>query len=393
MHLITTLGSGGAEGMLHRLLIAEVEAGRPRPRVVSLMDEGVHGDSIRAAGITVDCLGMRSGRPSLRALSRLVRLLREERPDVIMTWLYHADLMGLLACLLAGLSAQRVVWNVRCSNMDFSLYAPTTRWVVRALALLSHLPGAVAVNARGGRNHHQHLRYRPRRWVYLPNGFDLDAWRPDPTDRLSVRRELALGEDEFAFGLVARLDPQKDHATFLSAAELAVAQSPDLRFVLMGEHSERVPVPDSIAGRVLALGRRSDVPRLLRGLDATVLSSAYGEGFPNVIGEAMATALPSIVTDVGDAAELVGESGLVVPPSAPKALAGAMLALAREDRATRRQLGCAARRRIQRDFSLDRVVARYRALWDCVASPSPVSEAAWHRAGARFPDPRTSLNE
>ena len=382
VHVITALGSGGAEGMLHRIALAEVAAGRPPLMVVSLTDAGVYGESLRAAGIALHCLGMRAARPSPGALRKLARLLRDEQPDVIMTWLYHADLAGLLACLLAGLSPRRVVWNLRCSNMDFSRYAPTTRWVVRALALLSRQPVAVAVNARSAREPHRCLGYRPRRWVYLPNGFDLDVWRPNAADRRAVRRELMLADGDIAFGLIARVDPKKDHATFLEAAVRAAARSAKLRFVLIGLGSEGLPVPDPIAERVVALGRRSDLPRLMRGLDAVVLSSAFGEGFPNVIGEAMASALPTVVTDVGDAAELVGPAGLVVPPQAPDALAEAMLAIAGESPGERTRGGETARRRIACDFSLDQAVARYRALWECVASSADCDDEAWRRAGS-----------
>jgi len=382
LHLITGLGSGGAEGMLCRVALAERETNRSCPIVVSMTDDGVHGERMRAAGVALHCLGMRTGRPSLRALFRLVRLLREERPDVVMTWLYHADLMGLLACLLAGLGAGRVVWNIRCSNIDFSRYASTTRWVVRALAQLSRLPGAVAVNARSARAHHERLGYRPRRWLYLPNGFEPQVWRPDAADRATVRDELGLASECFAFGLIARVDPQKDHATFLEAAQHAAIGEENLRFVLVGEGSQSIALPRALRGRVLALGRRSDVPRLLRGLDALVLSSAYGEGFPNVIGEAMATGLPSVVTDVGDARELVGSTGLVVPPGAPAKLAEAMLEMARVNPARRAAWGAAARQRATRDFSLAEVLERYRALWDCMASKAVANDEIWHRAGS-----------
>ena len=116
--------------------------------------------------------------------------------------------------------------------------------------------------------------------------------------------------------------------------------------------------------------------------DAVVLSSAFGEGFPNVIGEAMASALPTVVTDVGDAAELVGPAGLVVPPRAPNALAEAMLTIAGESPDERTRGGETARRRIACDFSLDQAVARYRALWECVASPADCDDEAWRRAGS-----------
>ena len=160
---------------------------------------------------------------------------------------------------------------------------------------------------------HEALGYRPRDWVHMPNGVDLNRYRPDTRDRVQVRAELGLDATTFAVGMIARADPQKDHVTFLAAAEIVAAQHPNLRFILAGRETEKLPAVD----RILTLGEREDVPRLLRGLDVVVLSSAYGEGTPNIIAEAMATGVPCITTNVGDAAALVGCSGLVVAPRNP----------------------------------------------------------------------------
>ena len=173
-HIITGLGSGGAERMLTRIVSADI-AGE-RHFVISLMDEGIHGETIREAGVELACLGMRRGALSLSVLVRLTKLLRNRRPDVIMTWLYHADFIGTVGAILSGLSTRRIAWNLRCSDIDFGLYAPTTKWVVRALSHLSGLPQTVAFNSYAGRAHHEALGYKPRAWVYLPNGLDLDEW-------------------------------------------------------------------------------------------------------------------------------------------------------------------------------------------------------------------------
>lgn len=362
LHVITTLGFGGAERMLCQIA-AGCKSSEVEQVVVTLLDEGEYGPKLRDAGVELHCLRLRRGRPSPRALFRLVGILRRRRPDVVMTWLYHADLLGTVCAVLAGLRPKQVIWNIRCSNMDLAQYGRMTRWVARVLAWLSPLPGAVAINSEAGRQHHIALGYRPRTWIYLPNGFDPAVWRPDPADRAQVRRELGVAEEETLVGMVARSDPQKDHANFLAACEQLAAKHHGLRFLLIGEGTSDIDLPETLRGRLVALESRSDVPRIMRALDVHVLSSAFGEGFPNVVAEAMATEVPCVVTDVGDAAKLVKGSGITVSPSDPVSLADAIEALIKEKPEQRNQRGQAARSKIIADFHLDAVCNLYNALW------------------------------
>jgi glycosyltransferase involved in cell wall biosynthesis len=344
--------------MLVRLVLADQDSGLMRNVVVSLLDGGVHITKLRDAGIEVYSLGLdRFSRLPVGFL-RLVLLMRRIRPDVVMTWLYHADLLGILAAVASGLGAGRVIWNLRCSNIDFDKYAYTTRWIVKILTWLSPLPKAVTANSRAGQRVHEALGYRPRYWAFLPNGVDLDEYRPNERDRIQVRNELGLDATTFAVGMIARFDPQKDHATFLAAAKMVATRWPDVRFVLVGRNTNELPAID----RVLALGERPDVPRLLRGLDLVVLSSAYGEGSPNVLTEAMATGVFCITTDVGDAAALVKDSGVVVPPQNAEALATAMGTLLSEACEARARRGQRARETIRREWSIERTTELYHEL-------------------------------
>ena len=369
VHVITELGSGGAERILTRVVLAAHSRTACRQVVVSLMDEGFYGAALRSAGIELHCLRMRRGVPSLRAVLTLAHVLRRHKPDVVMTWLYHSDLLGLLASLLAGLGTRRVVWNVRCSDLDISQSPASTRLVVRTLARLSALPAAVATNSWSGQRHHAIIGYRPRRWVVLPNGFDPGEWRPDASDRRRVRLELGLAEHSTAIGMVARADPQKDHATFFAAAERLYTEDRGLWFILIGRGTEGLTVPATLAGRMKVLGERQDIQRLLRGLDVFVLSSAYSEGFPNAIGEAMATGLPCVVTDVGDSKIVVGDSGLVVPRRNADELARALETVIIESIGKRNERGRRARERIERHFRQDAMVARYVDLWRSMCEP------------------------
>jgi glycosyltransferase involved in cell wall biosynthesis len=367
MHVITEIERGGAEAMLAKL-VAGMDKDRFHNTVVSLTRPGDIAASLRYKGVPVRTLGMRRSIPDPAGLWRLVRLFRSERPDIVQTWLYHADLLGSIAAALAGRTP--VVWNIRCSNVVFHRYGRLTRWVVRASAYASAWPQAVIVNSQSGLLWHQALGYRPRRWEVVPNGFDLDRFRPDREAPARLRRDLDIPEQSLVVGHVARVDPMKDHATFLAAARLLAARREDVHFLLVGAGTEALAA-DGLTGRVHRLGERSDVERLLPGLDVLCLSSAFGEGFPNVLGEAMACALPCIATDVGDAAAIVGDTGRIVPPRDPAALAEAIEALLKEGSEARARLGLAARARIAEHYALPKVIERYQKLYAELANPPP----------------------
>lgn len=374
-HVITGLNAGGAERMLSRIVRTARRAGREH-NVISLSGAGVFGEEIRASGAQLEALGLDGGAATAWRLALLPRMVRRQRPDVLMTWLYHADVAGLLAGVAAGLHPRRVVWNIRCSNVDLGMTGRTTRLVVALAGRLSRAPGAVAANAIAGMKHHETLGYRPRRWIYLPNGIDLDLWRPDENDRAAMRKELGLAPADVVVGMVARVDPQKDHECFFAAAARLAVLRPGLRFLLAGEGTADLDAPEALAGRVITLGRRADIPRIMRAMDLHALSSAYGEGFPNVLCEAMATGVPCVATDVGDAAAILGESGVIVPPRSPAALADAVLALIDGGADARAARGAAGRARVVAHYGLAEIERRYAELFAEIsgaAQPGPTS--------------------
>jgi glycosyltransferase involved in cell wall biosynthesis len=223
------------------------------------------------------------------------------------------------------------------------------------------------------------LGYRAEKRVIIPNGFDCQVLCPDETARKAVRTELGVTEDEILIGLVARYHPMKDHAGFLRAAALVALEHPHARFVLAGtgisaQQTELAAAlkQNELQGRVILLGERSDIPRLNNAFDIACSASAWGEGFSNSIGEAMACGVPCGVTDVGDSAYIVGDTGLVAPPRDPQALAKAIVRLIGMERTGRQQLGAKARNRIETQFSLPAIVQRYEELYRALElNPSP----------------------
>lgn len=378
LHVIAGLSMGGAQMMLYKLL-AHADRTAFGAEVISLADVGPLDRKIRALGVPVRVLGMRPGVPNPLGVHRLVRWLRQDPPHLIQTWMYHADLIGGLAAKLAG--GIPVAWNIRHTNLDPKGNKRSTLWTIRACAWLSRrLPARIVCCSESSRQVHAALGYAADEMIVIPNGFDLAAFRPDPVARWSVRQELGIPEEAPLIGLVGRFNAQKDHCTFVRAAARLHAERREVHFLLCGdgvtpENTELAEwIKESgIRDRCHLLGRREDTPRLTAALDIATTTSAYGEGFPNVIGEAMACGVPCVVTDVGDSALIVDDTGRVVPPRDPSALAEAWHALVRLGVEGRVQLGLAARHRIEEHFSLPVIVARYQRLYEELALGSKAS--------------------
>lgn len=368
VHVITGLGTGGAEMMLYKLL-SSTHRDEFSHSVISLTDRGTLGSGIQALGVPVSVLGMHRGLPNPLDIWRLAKMLRRESPDLVQTWMYHGDLVGGLAARMAG--NVPVLWGIRQSTFDSRRSRRRTQLVARLCARLSRwLPATIVCCSDMGRRSHEALGYDARKMVVIPNGFDLTAFAPDPQARSAVRQELGLDREALLVGLIARFDPQKDHENFIRAAGLLHRHRPDVHFVLCGDGIDRENT--QLGGWIEAagigthchlLGRRRDMARLNAALDVATLSSSWGEGFPNVVGEAMACGVPCAVTDVGDSALIVGESGRVVPCRDPEALAAAWQELLDMPVEERRVLGAAARRRIEERYSLQAVVALYEQLY------------------------------
>jgi glycosyltransferase involved in cell wall biosynthesis len=386
LHIITGLTLAGAEGVLFRLC-ASPGSGTALHAVIALSSDGAHYiEPLRQAGIPVQSLAMPRGRLTLSGLIALFRTIRKMRPDIVQTWLYHADLVGGAVARLAG--QHRVAWNLRSAAVAPHQVSRSTRWVIRACAALSPLvPARVICCSEEARAAHVGLGYAADRMTVIPNGFCCETFAPDADKRAAVRRELALAADAIVLGMVARYHPQKDHANLLDALALLAGQHPELTCVLVGTGIEpanaelaAAVTTRGLAGKVRLLGPRHDIPAAMNALDLHVLSSACLEGFPNVVAEAMACGTPCVATDVGEARGIVGATGWIVPPSDSRALAQAIaaaLAERRNDPAAWRARQQAARTRIADNFSLHRMVESYEAAWSqmlATGEPPPCAD-------------------
>ena len=369
IHVITGLGQGGAEAMLEKLVVA---ARRDDPsvehEVISLGTIGDIGARLSSQGVTVRALGIARPLGILAGLPQLARWIGAADPhSIVQTWMYHADLVGGLAARLAG--RLNVVWNIRQTGLELRDIGRSTRAVVRVCAVLSRwLPRRIICNANAAIAAHAALGYDSTRFAIIPNGFDVQRFARDANAGRQVRAGWGIADDEIVIGMVARLDPQKDHANFIAMAARVAQALPRTRFVLVGrgipgDSRLAAAIADAGLGRRMVLDHeRSDVPAVMSALDVFCLSSR-AEGFPNVLGEAMASETPSLGTDAGDTRMLLGDDALVAPVENPDALAACVLRVARASIDERRQLGASQRRRIETEFEISRIWQRYRDLY------------------------------
>lgn len=368
LYIITGLSTGGAETMLLKLL-ERLDRERYAPMVISLTTMGDIGPRIAALGIPVEAMGMKPGLPSPLGFFRLLRQIRQLRPDIVHTWLYHADLLGGLAARLAGVTA--ICWGIRSSNLDADKTHWTTRAVRRLCAMLSHvIPRRILLNSETASRIHAALGYATEKMSVIPNGFDLSRFKPDEGARARVRAELGCSGDTLLVGMIGRIDPLKNHAGFFSAMVIVHRHRAQVHLVLAGKgvdrNNEELMRSIEVAGlleNTHLLGSRDDMPELMAALDVLACPS-HAEAFPNVIGEAMAAGVPCVATDVGDCAYVIGDTGRVVATGDMAGLAAAVTALLELPAAEKAALGKNARTRVAEYFEIGRVVRQYEEFYE-----------------------------
>lgn len=367
LHIITGLNDGGAEAVLFRLATFDQQH---RHIVVSLGGMGKYGPLLEDKGVRVHCLDMPRGQVSLGGIRKLFAVIRSERPHVVQTWMYHANLLGGIAARLSGI--KNVFWGLHHTRLVPGTTGTSTLIVDWFCARLSpFVPKGIIACAQEALLVHVANGYDARKFTVIPNGYDVSLFAPDPQGGAQVRQELGIAPDARVIGLVGRWDPQKDHANLIAAVRIVRHRYPNLNLVLAGTKCDAgnsdltgLLQASGLDRGIHLLGRRADVPALMNALDLHVLSS-YNEAFPNVVAEAMACGTPCIVTDVGDTTQIIGDTGWSVPPKDHQALAGAIERALRERDdlkhwATRKT---AARQRIVREFGLASMVERYDEAW------------------------------
>lgn len=342
--------------------------------VLSLMDSGTLGKRIEHAGVPVLTLGLKRGSLGLFAIRNLVQIVRSIKPDVLQGWMYHGNLAASLASQLFN-NRIPVVWNVRQTLYDLHKEKFLTRLVIRLGSFFSDHPAKTIYNSRLSLAQHQELGYSKRNSIIIPNGFNVERFSPSDASRSRIRKELGVSPNTLLIGLIARFHPMKDHKNFLRAASIFSKREHNVKFVMAGRgvdpsNRDLIELISSygVSEQVQLLGEREDVEDISAALDILTSSSAWGEGFSNVIAEAMACGVPCVVTDVGDSSHVVGEYGVVVPPKDSVALSSAWRKLVEGGRDGLRSLGHSARQRVIKEFSIDSVASTYAELYQGIVA-------------------------
>lgn len=365
--IITGLSTGGAEMMLLKLL-QNIDRERFFPVVISLTDKGSIGGKIQELGISVHALEMSRSAPNPFIIIELSKLLKSYSPDIVHTWMYHADLIGGLSARLAGF--KNVIWCIRHSNLSKEENKFTTRLVAKTCAKLSSfIPARIVSCSHKAVDVHSRLGYRSSIMTVIPNGFELERFNASKVCRERVRSQLNIASFSQVVGFVARFDPQKNHFGFIECAAKVIAELPNVVFVLVGmgvDHENGLLVSKlkehGLCESFRLLGHQDDIPSLMTAFDV-LASPSNGEGFPNVLGEAMASQVPCVVTDVGDSSEIVGRTGKVVAVGDMEALSRGVISILSMPLEGRTTLAIQARQRVSENYEIKHVTSLYESCY------------------------------
>ena len=368
IHIITDLDTGGAEMMLYKLLTS-LRNEAVDFLVVSLMNRGDITERIEALGVKVETLYLKQGqRPGLKTIKKLNKIMRVYNPDVVQGWMYHGNIAATIAVFLCWPFRKKVklFWNIRQTLYNLDSEKRQTRWLIILGRWLSFFPHGIIYNSSLSLKQHATIGYSGKNHM-IPNGFDLEKFRPNKTNYQEFRKELDVSDSTILIGHISRLHPMKDHATLLKAInrvteEISNSEATHKVLFLLVGHNVTIDLSNNAA--IHFLGERSDIPRIMSALDVLVSSSAWGEGFPNVIGEAMASEVPCVVTDVGDSAHIVGKYGKVCPVGDDQCIAESLLQFIKNEK-QRKIAGQQSRKRIKKYYSIDKIKKEYLKVWNC----------------------------
>jgi glycosyltransferase involved in cell wall biosynthesis len=391
LHIISGLGVGGAETLLYRL-IRESQGDGTEHMVISLSSFDLMADRIRTAGAEVRILGMLRGAPQPLLIGRMINWIVAFKPDVVQTWMYHADLFGGIAAHAArrilawrekGSSRFGLLWAIHQTEFPTFSGGPKLGLVAKFCAMVSsRIPDLIVCCAHSAKASHVRGGYCAERMLVIRNGFDTHLFRPLESARISLRQSLGVDEEVPIVGIVGRYHAAKDYGNFVAAIGRVHQQLPKCQYVMIGQDLDRdnralcdLLDEAGVSGACHLMGPRNDLQLLIPGFDVFCLSSR-SEGFPTVVGEAMACGVPCVATDVGDTALLVGNQGRIVPPENPEALASGLLSLLTLSTDEQRSLGALARERIHSLFSIESTWQHYKqaygaaqkGVWRCAES-------------------------
>jgi len=363
IHIVTGLGDGGAEHTLFKICKYDI---KNKHIVISFKRYGKYFSLLNKLGIKVYCLN--ASFFSIHKFFFLIKLLQSLKPDIVQTWLVHADFIGSIAARLAGI--KKILWNVRYSNIEIDKSKLTTILIIKVLAKLSYIiPEIIVIVSKKAKKIYESKGYDKRKLKFIPNGYDLSNLKGSEVQKIDFQKKIKIKKQIPLIGYVARYDPLKDHLNLLNALSLIRLKGKDFFCILVGSNINKNKILISeikklrLNNCVRLLGPVKNVSKVMNLLDIHVQSSA-SEGFPNVVAEAMVHKTPCVVTNVGDSSYIVGKTGWVVPPNDSVKLAKAIETAFNEIGTKNWNKKCnEARVRIKQKFSLSKMIKSYNKVW------------------------------
>ena len=367
LHVITGLNTGGAERMLVKLIES---TNRVEHSVISLLDKGSQGEILEKQGVSVRCLNMNRGIPSLSKLIQLRNFVSEANPNVIQSWMYHANVATYFANMNKNYP---LIFNIRHALNDFRNEKRSTKVAINLNSVFSRKVEGIIFNSEMSKDQHVKFGLRNESLVVIPNGFDIEKFQPNDGNRLRVRNYYKIAEDEILIGAVGRNHSVKGFDVFLKGCSLVAKQIEKVKFILIGkgikedEDLRDLSCSLGINDSLIFENERDDLEKVWPAIDI-YCNSSRSEAFSNTIGEAMLNEIPCIVTDVGDSAKIVGSTGIVVQPNEPKYLAKAILEICNLNKTRKNDLGISARKRIKENFSISKISDQYLNLYKTLSN-------------------------
>ena len=363
VHIITGLGDGGAEHTLFKICKYDI---KNKHIVISFKRYGKYFSLLNKLGIKVYCLN--ASFFSIHKFFFLIKLLQSLKPDIVQTWLVHADFIGSIAARLAGI--KKILWNVRYSNIEINKSKLTTILIIKVLAKLSYIiPEIIVIVSKKAKKIYESKGYDKRKLKFIPNGYDLSNLKVGKGQKIDFQKKIKIKKRIPLIGYVARYDPLKDHLNLLNALSLIRLKGKDFFCILVGSNINKNKILINeikklkLNNCIRLLGPVKNVSKVMDLLDIHVQSSA-SEGFPNVVAEAMAHKTPCVVTNVGDSSYIVGKTGWVVPSNDSVKLAKAIETAFNEIGTKNWNKKCnEARVRIKQKFSLSKMIKSYNKVW------------------------------
>jgi glycosyltransferase involved in cell wall biosynthesis len=353
LHIITSLGQGGAERQL-----VELVKENKNHAICQLVSGNFYKEELDENKTIRFNLKLKKNIFDIIALYKLYKILIKYKPSIIHAWMYHSCLLAVLLKVFSFKRDISLVWGLRCSNMDTSQYSFSLKLVIKVCKYFSHVPDIIIYNSHAGLGFHESIGFKNKN-IVIYNGIDISKFSSNNTLRINFRNKFKIDQTAKVLLCVGRRDPMKDHNNLFKAFEKIKKKYPSITLILAGSGTENIK-----SNGIIALGARQDINQVYAASDIIISSSAFGEGFSNALAEGMASSLLPIATNVGDSKHILGDIGKIIEPGNNKKLYEAIKETIELDEETFYNKRILSKKRISNNFSKLKMLKSYQKLYN-----------------------------